>query len=73
MRYGDLSAHMQGRFARSSVCPICGKHVGIIDDFQTVSFRNGRNMIHTFLHTNCLLTSKEREVSNAKEEFVGRA
>lgn len=71
MRYRDLTSHMQARFRRYSTCPICDNHVSLTDDFQLVSFHHQRNIIHTFIHTNCLLTSRERGLSDGKKKLIG--
>ena len=68
MTYNDLSDREKRRFKQNNICPICGKGINTTDNFQFLTFRDGRFIRYKFFHLPCLGNSRELEVSKWEKE-----
>lgn len=70
MYYSQLTDHLKARFKRLNICPICKNTVSLREDFQVATVKYGRNTIHRFIHSDCLLTNMERGVLNGEPKII---
>lgn len=56
MKYEEITPRMK-RISKTSLCPICNKPITDFQDIQIISIPYGRRMLHSFIHTECLLAS----------------
>lgn len=69
MIYNDLSDGEKRRFKQNNICPICKQGINTTDNFQFLTFRDGRFIRYKFFHLSCLGETKKTEVVTwAKEE-----
>ena len=69
MTYNNLSDGEKRRFKQNNICPICGQGIDTTDNFQFLTFRDGRFIRYKFFHLYCLGKSRKSEVSTwLKEE-----
>lgn len=69
MIYSNLSDGEKRRFKQNNICPICGQGINTTDNFQFLTFRDGRFIRYRFFHLSCLGETKKTEVVTwAKEE-----
>lgn len=62
MIYENLSDGEKRRFKKDNTCPICGKEINTTDNFQFLTFRDGRYTRYKFFHLSCLGKSNVKEV-----------
>ena len=68
MTYNDLSDAEKRRFKQNNICPICGQGIDTTDNFQYLTFRDGRFIRYRFFHLYCLGKSRKSEVYTWVEE-----
>lgn len=69
MIYNNLSDGEKRRFKQNNICPICGQEIDATDNFQFLTFRDGRFIRYKFFHLYCLGKSRKSEVGTwVKEE-----
>lgn len=68
MTYNNLSDAEKRRFKQNNICPICGQGIDTTDNFQYLTFRDGRFIRYRFFHLYCLGKSRKSEVSTWVEE-----
>lgn len=69
MIYKNLSDGEKRRFKQNNICPICGQGIDTTDNFQFLTFRDGRFTRYKFFHLSCLGKASKIEVGTwAKEE-----
>lgn len=69
MIYSNLSDGEKRRFKQNNICPICGQGIDTTDNFQFLTFRDGRFTRYKFFHLSCLGKSRKTEVVTwVKEE-----
>lgn len=68
MTYNNLSDAEKRRFKQNNICPICGQGIDTTDNFQYLTFRDGRFIRYRFFHLYCLGKSRKSEVYTWVEE-----
>lgn len=68
MTYNNLSDAEKRRFKQNNICPICGQGIDTTDNFQYLTFRDGRFIRYKFFHLYCLGKSRKSEVYTWVEE-----
>lgn len=68
MTYNNLSDAEKRRFKQNNICPICGQGIDTTDNFQYLTFRDGRFIRYRFFHLYCLGKSRKSEVCTWVEE-----
>lgn len=68
MTYNNLSDAEKRRFKQNNICPICGQGIVTTDNFQYLTFRDGRFIRYKFFHLYCLGKSRKSEVYTWVEE-----
>ena len=72
MIYNNLSDREKRRFKQNNICPICREGIDTTDNFQFLTFRDGRFIRYKFFHLSCLGKSRKEEVVTWVEEEVDK-
>jgi hypothetical protein len=60
MNFNELSLHEKKIFRNNNICPICAQSC-VDTEFIPVSFRNGRNVCHFYIHKSCLIEKRKEK------------
>ena len=56
MKYEDMTPR-QRQLSKKALCPICEQSIVPFEDIQIIKINYGKRVLHSFIHTGCILNS----------------